>query len=143
VGILIKPLSILGLVAVFSAAPLAISEPQKIMVVTNASDLGLINKQQLKQIYMKGISYNLKPINLNKGNKTRAIFNSTIIGLTESRINSYWVQMEFSGKAEAPLEFDNIKSILNQLNQESRSIAYLPQGTEIPNDLHIIYTLEY
>ncbi len=142
-GILIKPLLILGLIPILSAAPLAQGEPKKIVVVTNAVDIGPINKQQLKQIYMKGVSYNLKPINLNKGSKIRAIFNSTIIGLTESRINSYWVQMEFSGKAEAPLEFDNIENILSQLNQSSRSIAYLPQGTEIPNNLHIIYTLEY
>ena len=126
-----------------TSAQFVMAGGNKILVVTNAEDIGLLNPQQIKQIYMKGILHNLKPINLSQGNKTRIIFNSTVIGLTESRINSYWIQMKFSGKAEPPLEFDNTKDVIQQLNTKTRAIAYLPQGIDIPKSLHIIYTLEY
>ena len=141
-GILIRLLLIVSWVFLSSTQP-AFSQDNKILIVTNADDIGLLNRQQIKQIYMKGQSPNLKPISLKQGNKTRVIFNSTVIGLTESRINSYWIQMKFSGKAEPPIEFDNTQDIIQQLKSQTRSIAYLPLGIEIPKTLHIIHTLEY
>lgn len=92
---------------------------------------------------MNGMSHNLNPIHLTQGNKTRIIFNSTIIGLTESRINSYWIQMKFSGKADPPLEVDSFEEVFKQLHKDLSSIAYLPHGIDIPSTLRVIYTLEY
>ena len=139
---MIKSLLLLGFI--FLWTPLfAEADIEKIIVVTSASNVGLLSKQQIKRIYMDGGSYNLKPINLSQGNKTRIIFNSKVIGLTEPRINSYWVQMKFSGKSEPPLELDNTDAVINQLKKDPRAIAYFPQEIEIPSTLQVIYTLEY
>jgi hypothetical protein len=118
-------------------------QDNKILVITNSEQLGPLNKQQIKQIYMNGISSRLKPIHLNQGSKTRVIFNSTIIGLTESRINSYWIQMKFSGKAEPPLEVSDVQGVLKKLEKGANQIAYIPQGIELPSNVKVIYTLEY
>lgn len=71
--------------------------------------------------------------------EARFVFNTKIVGLTESRIQSYWAQMRFSGRKKAPLEFDSVESLLIYVQNNKDTITYLPADTAIPEGLTIIY----
>ncbi len=120
-----------------------IAEGSTLYVVSNGIQINSLEKKRIKQIYMEGGWMEIKPLSLAQGHKLRTIFNSNIIGLTESRINSYWAQMTFSGRATPPKEFDNLKDLMSHLINCPGCIAYLPSDITIPKPLNVVYTLEY
>lgn len=71
--------------------------------------------------------------------QTRVIFNTKVVGLTESRIQSYWAQMRFTGRRTAPKEIDGSKSIISYLESNEGAVSYLPEGSKIPDGLTILY----
>jgi hypothetical protein len=115
-----------------------------LIVVANIIDSNLnIEKRQVRDIFMGSNSqFFLKPVALQPNNEARSIFNTKIVGLTESRIQSYWAQMRFSGRSKPPQEFDSIDSLLTYLKDHKDTVAYLPVDTELPDGLVIIYKTE-
>jgi len=100
-------------------------------------------KRQIRDIFMGNDSqFLLKPVVLTARSEARFIFNTKIVGLTESRIQSYWAQMRFSGRKKPPQEFETIESILAFLQNNKDTVAYLPADTEIPANLTLIYKTE-
>jgi len=109
---------------------------------TEATDIKA-EKRQIRDIFMGNDSqFLLKPVVLTAKSEARFVFNTKIVGLTESRIQSYWAQMRFSGRKKPPQEFETIESILAFLQENKNTVAYLPAGTEIPANLTIIYKTE-
>jgi hypothetical protein len=109
---------------------------------TSASDVKA-EKRQIRDIFMGNDSrFLLKPVVLTAKSEARFIFNTKIVGLTESRIQSYWAQMRFSGRKKPPQEFETIESILAFLQDNKNTVAYLPADTEIPANLTVIYKTE-
>ena len=109
---------------------------------TEATDIKA-EKRQIRDIFMGNDSqFLLKPVVLTAKSEARFVFNTKIVGLTESRIQSYWAQMRFSGRKKPPQEFETIESILAFLQENKNTVAYLPAGTEIPTNLTIIYKTE-
>ncbi|GAC21788.1 hypothetical protein GARC_4851 [Paraglaciecola arctica BSs20135] len=53
------------------------------------------------------LSYDLRAIALPPESQTRVLFNTKMVGLTESRIQSCWAQMRFSGRKKPPTELTN------------------------------------
>jgi len=106
---------------------------------TNMPDV-TVEKRQIRDIFMGNNSQLLlKPVALSPNSEARFIFNTKIVGLTESRIQSYWAQMRFSGRKKPPQEFDSIESIIAFLKNNKDTVAYLPSETEIPDELVVIY----
>jgi len=59
-----------------------------------------LSKSEVKAIFIGGAtSYNLTAVGLTAENKTRAfcLMQESLVMKTESRIQSYWAQMRFSG----------------------------------------------
>jgi hypothetical protein len=83
----------------------------------------------------------LKPIAMAPRSKSRYTFNTRVVGLTESRIQSYWAQMRFSGRKKAPREFDSLESLLVHLQNNKETVAYLPSDTKLPDGLIIVYEM--
>ena len=125
---------------VFSTAAHA---AQSVMVVANTGDQSIqLNRQQVRSLFMGGvIPYQLKAVALPPENHTRVLFNTKIIGLTESRIQSYWAQMRFTGRKRAPREFENETSLLQFLLRNVGATGYLPAGMDVPDQLTVIYTI--
>ena len=96
---------------------------EAIIVVANTSDKSL----QLNRLQVR--------------NQTRVLFNTKVIGLTESRIQSYWAQMRFTGRKKAPREFSNEQSMLDYLIDNAGAVGYLPEGISVPNELTVLYTV--
>ena len=120
------------------------AEPKEIFVITKSPQVDSLSKKQIKQIYLEGgINIPLKAINLKSGNKYRSIFNAKIIGLTESRLQAYWAQMRFTGRASPPIEIEEISEILIYLENNPNHIAYLPASVELPEDFKVVFSLKY
>ncbi|MBJ2136534.1 hypothetical protein KO519_13480 [Paraglaciecola agarilytica] len=116
---------------------------ETIIVVANTPDKSIkLNRQQVRNLYMGGVMpYDLKAIALPPENHTRVIFNTKVVGLTESRIQSYWAQMRFTGRKKAPKEIKNEMSVLEYLQNHEGAVGYLLAGTPIPDGLSVIYTV--
>ncbi|MGH1470580.1 MAG: hypothetical protein ACRBCS_05265 [Cellvibrionaceae bacterium] len=116
------------------------SAKEELLVVMNITNAPTLTKQQIRHVFMGGrLSRKYKAINLPSGHPLRIKFNTKIIGLTESRIQSYWAQMKFTGRSEPPIEASNTEELLSQLVATEGAMAYLPAGLELPQGLTIIY----
>jgi hypothetical protein len=115
-----------------------------IVVVANTQDKSIhLSRQQVRNLFMGGsIPYDFKAIALPPENQTRVLFNTKVVGLTESRIQSYWAQMRFTGRKVAPKEIENESLVLEYLKNNEMSVGYLPSNTDIPSELTILFEIK-
>ncbi|MDP5035254.1 hypothetical protein [Alishewanella sp. SMS8] len=106
-----------------------------------------ISKEVVKQIYLQGEQGRtpLQPVNLVKGEFSRTIFNALVMGLTESRLQSYWSQMRFTGRSRPPLEVENTKVLTDYLLNNSNAIGYLvvDDNTQLPDGLVVLLKIDF
>ncbi|KUI97558.1 hypothetical protein [Vibrio sp. MEBiC08052] len=122
--------------------PLSYAKPQPdILVIANtASHLPALTHHEIRQIYMGGtLSRKYQAVALTVGNPTRILFNTKVIGLTESRIQSYWAQLLFTGRSHPPLELSSAKELLNYVTKTNNAIGYVPAQLELPHDVIVVY----
>lgn len=92
---------------------------------------------------MGGVSeYALTAIALPPETHTRVLFNTKVVGLTESRIQSYWAQMKFSGRRQQPKELQSEQSVLDYVKNNHNAVGYLSSAMEIPNELTILLEIK-
>tara|TARA_R110001592_G_scaffold54588_3_gene166877 strand:+ start:1979 stop:2398 length:420 start_codon:yes stop_codon:yes gene_type:complete len=116
------------------------ADVDSIAVVANIDRISMdISIQQIRNLFMGGVlSYDLRAIALPTGSQTRVLFNTKVVGLTESRIQSYWAQMRFSGRKKQPMELANEALVIEYLQSHPGTIAYLPAEMELPVGLTVI-----
>nr|WP_136250982.1 hypothetical protein [Ningiella ruwaisensis] len=116
----------------------------EVIVIANVDNEELkMSKREIRNLFMGGVSeLNLQPLGLTPENAARLVFNTKIIGLTESRIQSYWAQMRFSGRNKPPKQFESVDEIIEYLLTNKDTIAYVPVNTKIPESLTIVYNAE-
>lgn len=114
------------------------------IIVANTDDKDLtLTKVQVKNLFMRrAFKYELEPVILPPGHMLRILFNTKIVGLTESRIQSYWAQMRFSGRKVEPTQITTERLIIEYLLKNKGSIAYLSGNTIIPENLTIVYSTD-
>jgi len=117
------------------------SVPTGFVVVINAGNKKpVFSKQQIRHIFMGGaLSRVYTAINLPSGHPLRVQFNTKVIGLTESRIQSYWAQMKFTGRSAPPEEVANTAAIMELLLRREGTVAYMPDDISLPGELTVIY----
>lgn len=132
---------VLSTTLLLSVCHASIAQSNDVLVVANpTSALSSLSRSEIRQVFMGGtLSRKYEPVGLSVGDKTRIQFNTKVIGLTESRIQSYWAQLLFSGRSKAPKEFDEVNEILNYVATVDNAVGYVPAGTEIPSNLVVIY----
>lgn len=117
---------------------------ESIIVVANVKNTALkLSRQEVRNLFMGGSSeYALTAIALPPENHTRVLFNTRIVGLTESRIQSYWAQMKFSGRRQQPKELQSAQSVLDYVKNNPNTVAYLSSAMKIPNELTILFEIK-
>lgn len=112
-----------------------------LVIVTKSNiDSESLNKREVRDIFMgNNTQLGLEPLAFAPDTETRIIFNTKVVGLTESRIQSYWAQMRFSGRKKPPKEFASVEDILTYVESHEDAIAYLPADTKIPEGLNVVY----
>ena len=113
----------------------------KLIVVANIDRENFtVHKRQVRDIFMKSTSdFMLNPVVLSSSNEVRFLFNTKVVGLTESRIQSYWAQMRFTGRKKPPREFTSLNDLLSYVQNNKNAVAYLPGDFEVPEGLKVIY----
>lgn len=123
--------------------PVAHSEEGAGIVVVahiSSGDSVELSKQQVRNLFMgASIGMNLNVVVLPPDNFSRVEFNTKIVGMTESRIQSYWAQMRFSGRRSPPKELSDEQAIIEYLSSNPDSVSYLPANTKLPVSLKVVY----
>ena len=88
------------------------------------------------------VGRDLQPVALPPGNRTRSLFNIKIVGLSDSRVQSYWAQMKFTGRRPPPQIVNSEKAMVQYLLDTPDSIGYLTADTDLPEDLIVIYATD-
>lgn len=111
------------------------------------SDIPALSKSKARMIYKgktKKINGSLKIIlvDLPETSIHREDFYSMLLGKSISQMNGYWASLSFSGKGKAPEELnsDDIKSIIEWLNNNPNGIAYAPIES-VPENANILITI--
>ncbi|WP_430461781.1 hypothetical protein ACQUQU_03055 [Thalassolituus sp. LLYu03] len=112
-----------------------------VLVVSNlnAPDLTL-TREQVRNLFMgASLGYGLRPVVLPPGHPARAVFNTRVVGLTETRINAYWAQMRFTGRLTPPRQLDDVTELLTYLKENPGYVGYIPASVALPPELSVLY----
>ncbi|MGS2719398.1 hypothetical protein [Paraglaciecola aestuariivivens] len=127
------------LMLIIGAAPALASD--EVWVIANLENKATnLSRQEIRNLFMgDALTYNLTAVALPPQHLTRVLFNTKVIGLTESRIQSYWAQMRFSGRKKPPLELANEVSILEYIQANPGTVGYVSAQTPIPEQLTVLF----
>ena len=99
-----------------------------------------LTQQEIQNLFMGGYtSYQLTPISLKSGNELRMLFNLTVLGLTEARVQSYWSQMKFTGRKIPPKAFESEDDALLYVLRNKNTVTYINAEREVPDSLIVIF----
>lgn len=112
-----------------------------VLVVGNIDSSELtLTREQVRNLFMgASLGYGLRPVVLKPGHPARAIFNTRVVGLTESRINAYWAQMRYTGRMTPPRQLDDVHELLAYLQDNPGAVGYLPLSVTVPSELTVLY----
>jgi ABC-type phosphate transport system substrate-binding protein len=114
----------------------------EIVIVKNTNNpVKKISKSQLRNVFLGRNTFMFEPVIPPVQTITRIIFNTKIIGLNESRIQSFYAQMRFSGRDRPPKELPTNDDLLYYISTTQNAITYVPKGTALPDNVEIIYTI--
>ena len=112
-----------------------------VLIVANTDDRDLqLTRIEVRNLFMgEASNLALDAIALPPDSLTRVLFNTKVVGLTESRIQAYWAQMRFSGRKRPPREFENEAAALRYVLANEGAVGYFSQDTPLPEGLVILY----
>ncbi|MDO6691671.1 hypothetical protein Q4574_00180 [Aliiglaciecola sp. 3_MG-2023] len=121
-----------------------IASAEHIIIIANTREKSVeLNRQQIRNLFMGGaVPYQLHAVALAPENKSRLLFNNKVIGLTESRIQSYWAQMRFTGRKKEPKQVNSESELLEYLKNNEGSLGYCSSDLEIPSELTVLLTVD-
>jgi hypothetical protein len=136
--------SLLALTLLFASGAFAAFASERIIIVTHSDNTGVrLSREQIRNLFMgASVGRDLQPVALPPGNRTRSLFNIKIVGLSDSRVQSYWAQMKFTGRRPPPQIVNSEKAMVQYLLDTPDSIGYLTADTDLPEDLIVIYATD-
>lgn len=136
--------SLLALTLLFAPGAFAAFASERIIIVTHSDNTGVrLSREQIRNLFMgASVGRDLQPVALPPGNRTRSLFNIKIVGLSDSRVQSYWAQMKFTGRRPPPQIVNSEKAMVQYLLDTPGSIGYLTADTDLPEDLIVIYATD-
>ncbi len=136
--------SLLALTLLFAPGAFAAFASERIVIVTHSDNTGMrLSREQIRNLFMgASVGRDLQPVALPPGNRTRSLFNIKIVGLSDSRVQSYWAQMKFTGRRPPPQIVNSEKAMVQYLLDTPGSIGYLTADTDLPEDLIVIYATD-
>lgn len=136
--------SLLALTLLFASGAFAAFASERIIIVTHSDNTGVrLSREQIRNLFMgASVGRDLQPVALPPGNRTRSLFNIKIVGLSDSRVQSYWAQMKFTGRRPPPQIVNSEKAMVQYLLDTPGSIGYLTADTDLPEDLIVIYATD-
>jgi len=130
-----------GLLLLLAFIPCASAESLLLVANTSGKEVHL-TREEVRNLYMGApLSQKLTPIALPPRHPLRSLFNTRVVGLAESRIQSYWAQMRFTGRKQPPKELEGEEQLLHYLSETPGAVGYVSASSELPATLTVIYQL--
>ena len=136
--------SLLALTLLSAPGAFAAFASERIIIVTHSDNTGVrLSREKIRNLFMgASVGRDLQPVALPPGSRTRSLFNIKIVGLSDSRVQSYWAQMKFTGRRPPPQIVNSEKAMVQYLLDTPDSIGYLTADTDLPEDLIVIYATD-
>ncbi len=136
--------SLLALTLLSAPGAFAAFASERIIIVTHSDNTGVrLSREQIRNLFMgASVGRDLQPVAIPPGSRTRSLFNIKIVGLSDSRVQSYWAQMKFTGRRPPPQIVNSEKAMVQYLLDTPDSIGYLTADTDLPEDLIVIYATD-
>ncbi|MDP2560659.1 hypothetical protein [Psychrobium sp. 1_MG-2023] len=115
-----------------------------IWVISQSNEKHHFTLSQIKKTYL-GLKVDLdsgiaaQAVVMPNHTAIRGLFNAKVIGLTDSRIRSFWAQVNFSGRGKAPLELPKQQDIFDYILANPGTISFVVEGTPLPQGIKVIY----
>lgn len=81
------------------------------------------------------------PVELKGDNEVKAIFYEQLVGMSLSRINSYWSRLRFSGRKRGSVQFQSKNELVNYVTSDSSAISYI-MPAELRDGMKVVYVIE-
>jgi len=108
-----------------------------VVITSNHSNIASIDKKELQAIYLSKKHTNLIPINLPFNSIQRDSFESSILNISHTKLNSYWIKQHYLGK-RPPKVIKSQKGVLLFITKIPNSIGYIDKKSLI-KDIKILY----
>lgn len=123
------------------------AESGRILVVVNQGNtIDSMTRSEVIDIFMG--RYNAfrsgeaaVPIELKGDNELKAIFYEQLVGMSLSRINSYWSRLRFSGRKRGSVQFQSKNELFDYVMTDSSAISYI-MPSELRDGMKVVYVIE-
>ena len=102
-----------------------------IILVSNSADISTLSKNQVINLFLGRTKFlpnglKVRAYDFNEGAGTRAHFYQVLTGKHIAHIDAYWARLKYSGRASPPSAVENIKTLLERVQNQTSAITYLP-----------------
>ena len=114
---------------------------EQVIVLANTDDASLqLRRNEVRNLFMGHRTLQgLEPVGLAPNHPARIVFNTRVVGLTESQVQPYWARMRFTGRSRPPRAFADTDALVAYLLQTPGAVGYLPADHPIPEGLLVVY----
>jgi ABC-type phosphate transport system substrate-binding protein len=117
---------------------------EQVVVITNhTTAVDSLSRVELKNLYLGApLSADLTPIMLPKSSLSRTVFTTHVIGLSESRLQSFLAQMRFSGRQLPLVEMDEVAQVVDFIRETPNAVAYIPASVQLDASIKVLYSTQ-
>lgn len=122
------------------------SEEQIYIVVNQQNSTESMTRSQVIDLFMG--RYNAFPsgepaitVELKGDNTLKAAFYKQLVGMSLSRINSYWSRLRFSGRKRGSVQFQSKAEMVDYVTQDASAIAYV-NASDLRDNMKVVYVVE-
>jgi len=81
------------------------------------------------------------PIELKGDNEVKEIFYKQLVGMSLSRINTYWSRLRFSGRKRGSVQFQSKGELVGYVTSDPSAISYI-MPSELRDGMKVVYVIE-
>lgn len=81
------------------------------------------------------------PIELKGDNEVKEMFYKQLVGMSLSRINTYWSRLRFSGRKRGSVQFQSNGELVNYVTSDPSAISYI-MPSQLRDGMKVVYVIE-
>jgi len=137
----------LPFIAMLAFSSTAGADSERILVVVNQTNTtDSMTRSEVIDIFMG--RYNAfpsgeaaVPIELKGDGETKEIFYKQLVGMSLSRINTYWSRLRFSGRKRGSVQFQSQNELVDYVTSDPSAISYIAPS-ELRDGMKVVYVIE-
>ncbi|GLR72123.1 hypothetical protein [Agaribacter marinus] len=107
------------------------------------NDIRGLSKKEVIDIYMGRFQsfpngQPAKPVDFPAETEVKSDFYTLLVNQSESRIQSYWSRLYFSGRAQPPHQSKSVDEVILRVTKDVSTLAYIP-AEHVTNDMRVVF----